>query len=364
MPAGVDLSGYLKELDFARRDDGVWRGLSAKRFRLDGSWHNAAESVDAKLISDHEYLQGSLINSFRNSLGGNTREDELLQMQWVLNEKENLIWRHILYRAWAHAKVGDWDVAAGRQRMAWGTGRLWNPTDVINPYDPMSVEREERAGSDAAQLKWSPTGLSYLEAVYVPKRGADWRKSLVLGKARMNYLETDWSAMGGKIGDERMIGADFASQALDGSFRGEVTYTFDSPVRRDFARTVLSYDYNFSFSRPLYVVGEYFYNGIGELGGADYFKVVLRANDQKFLGRDYAGLGATWDITPLLKLDCYTIVNLNDSSAFFGPRLKYQVLTDVEIGVGAQIFEGKSKSEYGATENIGFALAQWYFSSR
>ena len=363
LPEGFRLGGYFKSLNFASRSgpDGALKGLTGNRLRLDGEWNSPDDALGAHVIADHEFLYGSYLRTQRAVLDSVLARGELLDLDWTLNEKENLIWRENLYRAYARAKAGPVDAVVGRQRVAWGQGRLWNPTDVINPYNPLSVERDERPGSDAADLKWSPTGLSFLEGVYVPRRKAEWADSLLLGRARINRWQTDWDFLGGKRADERIVGMDQASQLFEGSLRSELAYFFGSDRRRDFARGVVSYDYSFSFSRPLYALAEYFYNGIGEKDAADEPRVPLLPGDQPFLGRDYLGLGTSWDLTALWTAECYAIVNLDDGSAFLGPRLRWQPVSDLELTAGYQAFAGPARSEFGRARDIGFGQVQWYF---
>ena len=40
-------------------------------------------------------------------------------------------------------------LVVGRQVLSWGTGRFWNPTDLLSPFAPTDVDREVRHGVDA-----------------------------------------------------------------------------------------------------------------------------------------------------------------------------------------------------------------------
>lgn len=365
-PQGASLSGYAKSLNFVSEDRASkrWKGLTGDRLRLDAEWQDSEQVADLKLVSDHEVLYGPLIASQKTALAANLGKNELLDLNWTLNEKENLWWRHVLYRAYARVRVRGLDVMAGRQRIAWGQGRLWNPSDVVNPYNPLSVERQERAGSDALDLRWSFTGLSFLEGVYVPRRKGQWDNSLALGRARINFKEMDWGLLGGKREEENLIGADHAAQLWEGSLRSEAVYFLDSKARRDFLRAVLSYDTHLHFPKPLYVLGEFHYNGVGERDRAEYPKVVLKPTDQQFLAKDYFGFGLSYEFTSLWKGECFGIVNLDDGSAFAGPQITWQPVADLEVAAGVQTFQGKSLSEFGRLEDVAFIQIQWFFSKK
>src|SRR6185295_5428673 len=151
-------------------------------------------------------------------------------------------------------------------------------------------------------------------------------------------------------------------QVLEGSLRAEASENFNSPVRRDFARAVLSYDRSFNIPNTLYVLGEFFYNGIGERDRADYPKVILNPTDQAFLGKDYFGSGLTYEITALWKAEAYAIFNLDDGSVYAGPQISWQPWTDFELALGYQVFSGKAGTEYGPVKDLGFLQVQWFFN--
>lgn len=364
--AQVELSGYAKTLDFAapaREDEGS-KGLSGNRVRLEGRWNDKNERVNAHLISDLEVLWGTLLASQKQAVSGLIASDELFELNWDLNEKENFLWRENFHRAYVHARWGKLEAQAGRQRIAWGQGRLWNPTDAVNPYNPLSVERQERPGSDLGFLRWNFSGLNLLEAVYVPKRSARWGKGLLLARLKANLFKTDLEFMGGKRGGENMAGVSHAAQVLDGSFRSEAACSFDSEARRDFTRAVVSFDRSFSLPNTLYLLGEYFYNGIGERSRTDYARVILDAQDPPFLGREYFGFGATYDLTALWKAECYGIFNLSDGGVFMGPKITWQAMDNLEVAAGYQVFNGRDRTEYGNLRDVGYAHVQWFFSTK
>ncbi len=362
--AAFEVTGYAKSLDFGypSTEDESAKSLSGNRLRLDGRWKDPKNILNLRLAADNEVLWGSLLKSQRTAVNSILAKEELLDMTWNLSENENFLWRENFYRAYAESHISHMDLTVGRQRIAWGQGRIWNPTDVINPYNPLSIERDERPGSDLADARWNFSALSFLEGVYAPKKDADWDKSIVMGKFRANVLRMDFEFVGGKRGKEDLAGFSQTAQVFDGSLRAEAIYNFDSEVRRDFAKAVISYDRSFSLPNTLYLLGEYFYNGIGEKNKEDYFKVVLNPQDQSFVGKDYYGFGATYDVTPLFKAECYGIINLNDGSFFAGPKMSWQPLTDLELSAGYQVYNGKDRTEFGNLRDIGFVQVQWFFS--
>jgi len=58
----------------------------------------------------------------------------------------------------------------GRQVLSWGTGRLWNPTDLMSPFSPTDVDREVRRGVDAVRLSMPLGAVSQLDVLWLPQR--------------------------------------------------------------------------------------------------------------------------------------------------------------------------------------------------
>lgn len=61
------------------------------------------------------------------------------------------------------------DLKIGRQRIAWGTGDQFNPTDNLNPYDVEDIlDFGRHQGSEAISLTWHFNNNSSLQGVYLP----------------------------------------------------------------------------------------------------------------------------------------------------------------------------------------------------
>ncbi|MFX8565689.1 hypothetical protein ABTL91_18930, partial [Acinetobacter baumannii] len=85
-------------------------------------------------------------------------------------------------RAWIGVEDEGGALRAGRQRIAWGTGKIWNPTDVVNPYQPTSIERDERRGVDALYAREGLGALGQAELVWA---GEDrWVDHQLLARGR------------------------------------------------------------------------------------------------------------------------------------------------------------------------------------
>ena len=109
---------------------------------------------------------------------------------------------HQLYRASVTLTAGETDVRIGRQRITWGTGRFWSPLDILNPFSPTQLEREERIGVDAVLVEHKLGALSRVGAVYAPQR--DDRDSSAALIWHDNRIGMDYSVVVGRFASERV----------------------------------------------------------------------------------------------------------------------------------------------------------------
>ncbi|HAH06465.1 MAG TPA: hypothetical protein DCM05_08055 [Elusimicrobia bacterium] len=365
--ASIEASGYAKSLLRSTRSpltrSYYWSDLNRARLTLDAK----ATFVRAHVDYDNEWLAGSYLRSADYARVGFGDAPAYWDMEQTLSSGTDVYYRHRLYRGWAELSSGASALRFGRQRIAWGTGKLWNPTDFLNPYSPTALEREERAGVDAAYLRQGLGRLGQAEAVYTL---ADrWPQSDLLARLRGNAFGTDVSVLGGKTASSTAswaAGGDFAADVLGGSLHGEVLYS-DLKTRTPFWKGLIGYDYDFGAApafralKDLWLLVEYHCNGQGESNPARYQPAALLSGRQVSLARDYLGFGLRKELHPLLRLELYAVANLDDGSKFLMPSLDWNALSDLHLSAGWQRFGGGPASEYGRQPNTGYFQAQLFF---
>lgn len=107
--------------------------------------------------------------------------------------------------------------------------------------------------------------------------------------------------------------------------------------------------------------GSRHYNGQGTSNSARYDLAALFAGRVLNVARRYGALAASYDITPLVKLAGYGILNIDDRSGLVWPRLEYSITSNLDLASGIQRFFGGVGSEYGRIRNIFHAAARWFF---
>jgi hypothetical protein len=354
----LKLSGYYKSLlvnseTVAPAGQRYTFDLNRLRLELKG---NLSENAALDLQYDNEVLFGNYLRTGQFASLKGERPDQLWNLDRNYGEGGSWLGRHRLYRGNVTLSSGETDLRLGRQRIAWGTGRFWSPVDLLNPLNPIALEREERLGVDAALLEHKLGPLSRLSAVYAPRHESG--ESSAALNWHSNTAGVDYSLVGGRLRRERVIGADLATQVAGAGLRAELTQN-ERDAGSSYQRAVLAMDY--AFANTLSLSSELYYNGAGTTNTAAYDFASLFAGHIQNVGRRYFGGYAGYEITPLVKWAGYLVLNIADRSRFFSPALTFSLRANVDFTLGAQFFGGTPGAEYARFPDLYYVQLQWFF---
>ncbi|MBI3299830.1 MAG: hypothetical protein HYZ75_16815 [Elusimicrobia bacterium] len=364
--AGVEAGGSLKTLYSYSRSPLTgrehWLDLNRARLSLKGEAWGLKASVDY----DHELRFGSQLRSLESRLFGLAEPASFLDMDQTISSGTDAGWRHRLYRGWVEAAALGWTLRFGRQRVAWGTGKIWNPVDVLNPYLPTALERDQRLGVDALHLRRGLGDLGQAEGVWA--LGRSWVETDVLTRVKGNYRGADAALLGGKVAGSTgswLAGGELAWDLGGGSLHGEWTYT-DLETRTPFWRALVGYEYSLSNARSaalrdLWFNVELFQNGRGATDPSRYDVNLLRSGREVALARTYLGTALKKDLHPLVVVELALLQNLNDQSRFLSPSISWNAWRELHLSGGWQHFGGRQRSEFGRLPNLAFLQAQYFF---
>lgn len=352
-----EFTGYAKNLGI--RSSSILSNesylLDVSRLRTTGIL-SVGERFHAELWLDTELLLGSFLSTQDFELGQLIEPSTFFDLQWTLADGSDYQLQQQLFRAFATLYIGSAHVTVGRQRIAWGSGFAWNPTDVLNPFNPGAIELGEKGGVDAAYLNIPVGVFSQIEAVVTPGRREG--RSSVAARAGTNVSEYDVSVMGGYFREDWVLGGDFAGYLGNAGFRGEAAYTWNKGGR-DYFRAILNADY--TLASGYYILVEFYFNGQGTRDKDAYDLTALLAGDTFNLAKEYVAASVGKSITPLLGGAVYTLVNLDDQSSLVGPSLTYSLAENLEVAASTYFFLGASDTEFGAQQHVLFASLQFYF---
>jgi len=315
-------------------------------------WKGGRINIDYELNANY-FSESYFENYF--SVPRNRRQ--VTKLSWYPVDEDKFKVNHFIDRLYFRQKLPFGNVKVGRQRIAWGTGRIWNPTDLFNPINPAAYYLIEKPGADAVSAKIRFGSFTDLNLVFNPVD--NFNSYNFAARFRTNFWEYDFSFMGGVFDERKIIGVDFAGNIGEAGFRGEGIYSFDSEKGEDFSKFILGIDYQ--FTPELYLLAEYHFNGEGKEHKNEYDFNKLFNGEILNLGRNYLALSGMYQLSPLFLLNFISIVNLNDKSGFVSLTGNYSVTEDFYLNPGVQIFYGDLFTEYGLFSDSFYIQAEYYF---
>jgi hypothetical protein len=377
----MQFSGYLQDQALHTRDFlGDPYDQNQVRFRpeftvLLGSKLSAFYSHTAELTF------GSCLDSLQYQVLKDIPPGTYYDWNWNIEDNEYRHVRSSIYRAYMVFEDDRVRFTAGRQRVAWGTALFWNPTDLFNPVDPVSLEPLEKEGVDGLSLELMLREFTYLDMVY--GAGDKWDESRFAMRLKSTVKSFDISAMGGKFREDEVAGGAFSGYLFEGSLYGEGTYTW-ADERDDYVR--VSFGYQYSWPNTFMLAAEYYHNSgnmewehdlsmnemleyisyyiempydgldISSLIPEDYFKDPLLT-----FGRNFLGIMTGGDLTPLVHGSFSMILDIDHESVFLGPQLSYLATGALTLEGGMQIFAGSAQGEYSWMHDMAWIRLRYIF---
>ena len=272
----------------------------------------------------------------------------------------------------------------GRQALSWGNGLFFSPLDIVNPFDPATVDTEYKAGDDMAYAQLLLDSGNDVQAAHV------WRRDPVSGEVDADEATTALKYHGlSENGEyEFLVANSYAATtlAIGGSrniggsiWRADLVLTDAEEWTAEFV-TNLSYSWTW-WQKNVSGAIEYYYNGFGQRSGS-YSLAQLVANQeladrllrgQTFsIGRHYLAAGLTVEMSPLWLVTPNLFMNLADPSALLqvvtqyslGDNLSFLAALNLPLGADGSEFGGipTGIGESNLSRDAGlFAQLAWYF---
>jgi len=354
----VEFSGSYKNLLFQTRDSLETR-LTTDLNRLRLVAEDSGNNFSWYMAYDQELLYGDLIASRDFSAIANIPEPTYIDASARISSGRRHDWQHSLYRGWLQFEYKKLQLTIGRQRIAWGSGRLWNPTDRFNPIDPTSLEPEEKLGVDSLFVEYEFSGFGAVQLVVAPGSSARNVSRKLALRLQDTIGETDYALMLGLIGRERVFSGDATTNLWNGGLRVELMHARPRGRRGSYTQATFGYDYTLTsniFPAGLYLMAEYFFNGSPELHRQP--SNIDRLNSRV---RHQLALSAGYDLTALWRLDGLYIQDLSRGGYFFSPRLTWSASENIDLSLFLFLFSGNTRSEFGQRKNLYALQAEVYF---
>ena len=253
----------------------------------------------------------------------------------------------------------DLVVRVGRQALSWGSGLVFRPMDLFDPFSPLATDTEWKPGVDMLYVQTLFPGGGDLQFILAPRpthvggpvtedaSSAALHLHVDLFEHETTWLlardHGDWVAAFGVNGP--LGGATWNLETVPTVLRQGGTRVSALANISD-AETVLD--------RNATLFAEYFRNGFGVAGGAPSIATLpqdlldrLERGQVFDTRRDYLAGGMTLEVTPLFDLDPTLIIGLDDGSALALLAATYSLGDDLTLAAGIQAPIGRSRTEFG-----------------
>jgi len=253
------------------------------------------------------------------------------------------------------------EATIGRQRIAWGTCWVWNPTDIFNPLQVLDFDYEERPATDALRVQYYTGPVTKVDVAYKPAE--DPYDQILAGLVSFNEWDYDFNFIGGMRYKRWLAGFSWAGDIYGAGFRGEVLvsqspdssdnnldyYKYFFPNLLDSNEPIISFalSADYTFPNTFYIHTELLYNNVGVTANTLLYQPAATSIGLLSPARWNLYQEFSYDITPLLRGSIFGIYNPNDKSYVIVPSLGYSIIANLDLYLISFLFEGEPLTEFG-----------------
>ncbi len=315
--------------------------------------------------------------------------NDFFRMTWEPVYNRRILYRTKIHRAYAKFSAKYFTATIGRQQIRFGSGRLWNPLDILNPISPTTLEgAEEQKGTDALRLDFYPTETSEISIVYSPKRYDNridrhyFEKDNYVARVKTAISDFEFAVLGGYISERGVAGLDITAVVLKGILRGAAICAKPTDGKLYFQANA---GYEYTFKNGIFFLVEYFYNQNGinynsklkaayleqsYLGFHQYNRKYIKydnynmlANQFLTVNQHYVALALGYDFMPLLRGELFLMGDIQGRGIFASPTLTYNAIENMDIQAGvmmAFVFNGMTSDFREFDKNYFYNLSVKY----
>ena len=236
-------------------------------------------------------------------------------------------------------------VIFGLQKITMGVGRIWTPTDLFNPRNPLALEPDQIYGNYALSYSYALGDFTELMGVVAKREDHNYKYA---GRIKTNVSIGDIALDLYSGDDAEMIAYEIEGNLFDTGieWRSEGGYYNDKLLDKEFYQMILGADYG--FVNGLTVMGEWLHSS--KTYSPD--EILLHQNsslsNNRHISSDYLGASAYYDFTLLVNGALSMIYSIDDQSSFISPVVEYSLSDDASIALGAMLYTGDAQSEFGS----------------
>ncbi len=284
----------------ARAGSTKLRGWLEDKLSISATGYKPGDTRELRLILDSKI---NPVMSFNSHLYG-----KVFLGEDVTDEKyaEALIDRAFLSLDFSKTRI-----RVGRQRLAWGAGFIWNPTDIFNEVN-LTDRNYTRKGKDAIEMNYYPGDTSEVTCLVTFSTATllQCDNLAIRGKTNIQGYDITFSIISQASGKIDLLGADLAG-TVENLFGIRMEQLYDINSRRQ----DLSIGVDYSLNEYIYLFAEYSRN---ELNYYDLLK-------------NYFYIGMSDTINELLTFSAGLMVDGNPLSMLLSTNFGYSLSNDTDI---------------------------------
>ncbi len=277
-------------------------------------------------------------------------------LDWGLGSGRNHEVRGRVDRLAMHWRRENWGATVGRHAISWGSGIVFHPLDLLNPFSPTIVDKEFKPGADLVRIETLLEGGGEVEALAVLDRNENW-----------SSLAARWHQPIGS-GDIELV----VTRHYDDSVLGLVGHLplSGTLLRTDIVRTCAETQESCRISgivnadRSWVIAGTFVYAFIefyrnafgvknfapGELKLPQELTRRVARGEVFNLMRDYISLGVQIPVHPLIDSSFTVIRNVRDNSQMYLANISWDVGNQSSVQFGGVYSDGEIGDEFGGLE--------------
>lgn len=361
----------------------VYSNLRLNFAAREGGWSFDAEYQLYAAYGDRVDPTGSLLGGISNALPSD--DARFFDLTRSLDDDGRFVALNRLDRM-SLGYVNDKAVIRfGRQALSWGNGLIFVPMDLVNPFDPATIDTEYKAGDDMLYGQYLRDNGHDVQFAYVIRRNIfngdiEFDESTVAAKYHGIAGDSEYDLLvASNYGDTTLAAG--GNRGIGGAvWRGDVVVTDTPSGTRLQLVTSLTYSWAWGGKNMSGIV-EYYFDEFGQKDGQYDFNSLAQNREltdrllrgHSFtIGRHYLAGALTIEMTPLWTLSPTIFANIEDPSALLQIVTRYNLDENMEFIGALNIPMGPDGSEYGGTEFLPsgvylstdgslFAQLAWYF---
>ena len=315
-------------------------------------FYSSAKSDKWSLHADYQLIA---INSDFLAAGLPEDDSRLFDLTSILDDSNKNALLHRLDRFWVGYAGEKTVVRFGRQALSWGNGLLYAPMDLVNPFDPATIDTEYKSGDDMLYMQYLRDSGDDIQGAVVFRRNVltgdvESDEATVALKYHGFAGEREYDVLVAENYGNTVVGAGYAQSVGGAIWRGDVVVTDSSDDTYVEVVTNLSYSWVWG-AKNISGAVEYYYDGFD---------------------RHYVAGSLVIEMSPLWMLTPTVLSNVNDPGGLLQVVTQYSLSDNMTFLGSLNIPLGANGTEFGGPESgvpgrylstdAGvFAQLAWYF---